>query len=172
MWKEFISAKVNTQLTDAIFISAERLSISLPPTPDHIKSEVEDKKTLATDDEEEEEEEQEEQEELQEEEEETSEDVEVDVEGCGSESDAERKRMRNGRKLQFTESCSNSDSGEDSDMRDAETPIISNKDTTKEACNCIELLNTECHLETKDLWDKFHDLGTEMIITKTGRWVF
>ena len=26
-----------------------------------------------------------------------------------------------------------------------------------------------CRLETKELWDKFHDLGTEMIITKTGR---
>lgn len=26
-----------------------------------------------------------------------------------------------------------------------------------------------CHLETKELWDKFHELGTEMIITKSGR---
>lgn len=41
----------------------------------------------------------------------------------------------------------------------------------KVRCNCEELLSTECHLETKDLWDKFHDLGTEMIITKTGRFV-
>lgn len=24
-------------------------------------------------------------------------------------------------------------------------------------------------LEAKDLWDKFHDLGTEMVITKSGR---
>ncbi|CAH0557739.1 unnamed protein product [Brassicogethes aeneus] len=32
-----------------------------------------------------------------------------------------------------------------------------------------ELRNVTCHLETKDLWDKFNDLGTEMIITKTGR---
>ncbi|KDR17764.1 T-box protein H15, partial [Zootermopsis nevadensis] len=39
-------------------------------------------------------------------------------------------------------------------------------------CNCEELLQAECHLETKDLWDKFHDLGTEMIITKTGRRMF
>lgn len=23
----------------------------------------------------------------------------------------------------------------------------------------------------KDLWHRFHDLGTEMIITKAGRWV-
>lgn len=29
-----------------------------------------------------------------------------------------------------------------------------------------------CHLETKDLWDKFNELGTEMIITKTGRRMF
>lgn len=32
-----------------------------------------------------------------------------------------------------------------------------------------ELRHVTCHLETKDLWDKFNDLGTEMIITKTGR---
>ena len=34
---------------------------------------------------------------------------------------------------------------------------------------CPELDDIECHLETKDLWLKFHSLGTEMIITKTGR---
>ena len=38
-------------------------------------------------------------------------------------------------------------------------------------CNCDELKIVECVLETKDLWDKFHDLETEMIITKTGRYV-
>ena len=38
-------------------------------------------------------------------------------------------------------------------------------------CNCDELKYVECVLETKDLWDKFHDLETEMIITKTGRYV-
>ena len=27
----------------------------------------------------------------------------------------------------------------------------------------------ECHLELRELWDKFHKLGTEMIITKSGR---
>ncbi|KAF4523655.1 hypothetical protein B566_EDAN006025 [Ephemera danica] len=36
-------------------------------------------------------------------------------------------------------------------------------------CNCEELRHVSCHLETKELWDKFHDLGTEMIITKSGR---
>uniref|UniRef100_A0A1B0AYV1 T-box domain-containing protein n=1 Tax=Glossina palpalis gambiensis TaxID=67801 RepID=A0A1B0AYV1_9MUSC len=37
------------------------------------------------------------------------------------------------------------------------------------SCNCDDLLPVQCHLETKELWDKFHELGTEMIITKTGR---
>ncbi|XP_026465255.1 T-box protein H15-like [Ctenocephalides felis] len=39
-------------------------------------------------------------------------------------------------------------------------------------CNSDDLRSVRCHLETKDLWDKFHDLGTEMIITKTGRRMF
>ena len=33
------------------------------------------------------------------------------------------------------------------------------------------LAGIQCCLETKELWDKFHELGTEMIITKTGRCV-
>ncbi|GBM37460.1 hypothetical protein AVEN_263138-1 [Araneus ventricosus] len=36
-------------------------------------------------------------------------------------------------------------------------------------CNCEELQRVEAILETKDLWEKFYELGTEMIITKTGR---
>ena len=39
----------------------------------------------------------------------------------------------------------------------------------KPRCNCDELMAVDCQLETKELWDKFHELGTEMIITKTGR---
>ena len=31
------------------------------------------------------------------------------------------------------------------------------------------LEHAKCYLETKELWQKFHRLGTEMIITKTGR---
>ena len=39
-----------------------------------------------------------------------------------------------------------------------------------EACKGdIDLNDIECFLETDDLWKKFHDLGTEMIITKSGR---
>ena len=41
----------------------------------------------------------------------------------------------------------------------------------KPRCNCDELMGVDCQLETKELWDKFHELGTEMIITKTGRLV-
>ena len=41
----------------------------------------------------------------------------------------------------------------------------------RDKCNCEELKYVECVLETKDLWDKFHDLETEMIITKTGWYV-
>jgi hypothetical protein len=37
------------------------------------------------------------------------------------------------------------------------------------ADDCPELDVIDCHLETRDLWQKFNALGTEMIITKTGR---
>lgn len=43
------------------------------------------------------------------------------------------------------------------------------KHRLRTSCNSDELRDVECHLETKELWDKFNDLGTEMIITKTGR---
>ncbi|KAJ3598318.1 hypothetical protein NHX12_001829 [Muraenolepis orangiensis] len=35
-----------------------------------------------------------------------------------------------------------------------------------------EMARITCSLETKELWDKFHELGTEMIITKSGRRMF
>jgi hypothetical protein len=34
------------------------------------------------------------------------------------------------------------------------------------------LNSVECHLEGGDLWAKFYKLSTEMIITKSGRYVF
>jgi hypothetical protein len=36
----------------------------------------------------------------------------------------------------------------------------------------INLNDVDCFLETDDLWKKFHELGTEMIITKSGRRMF
>ncbi|NP_001158463.1 Tbx20-like homeobox protein [Saccoglossus kowalevskii] len=35
-----------------------------------------------------------------------------------------------------------------------------------------EMSKITCKLETKELWGKFHELGTEMIITKSGRRMF
>uniref|UniRef100_A0A1B6CF21 T-box domain-containing protein n=1 Tax=Clastoptera arizonana TaxID=38151 RepID=A0A1B6CF21_9HEMI len=93
--------------------------------------------------------------------EEEEEDVEVDVEEC-SESEGEavsRKR-------------SPSDCLSEEEGRDSPEVAAAAKVRVKTRCNCQELLNSDCHLETKDLWDKFHDLGTEMIITKTGRRMF
>ncbi|BES89653.1 t-box protein [Nesidiocoris tenuis] len=86
------------------------------------------------------------------------EDVEVDVEEC-SESEVEPERK----------GTPNSEGGSDSEGRDSPEAA---RVGMKARCNCQELLSTTCHLETKDLWDKFHDLGTEMIITKTGRRMF
>ena len=37
------------------------------------------------------------------------------------------------------------------------------------ADDSLLLAGVQCRLETKDLWDKFYELGTEMIITKSGR---
>lgn len=38
------------------------------------------------------------------------------------------------------------------------------------ACGDSEsMVNVQCRLEARDLWLKFHELGTEMIITKSGR---
>ncbi|RUS75464.1 hypothetical protein EGW08_016787 [Elysia chlorotica] len=49
-------------------------------------------------------------------------------------------------------------------------PSISKaKDEVLKAREEGETTKVKCRLETKDLWDKFHELGTEMIITKTGR---
>ena len=42
------------------------------------------------------------------------------------------------------------------------------KDTV-EGDRKVYLEYAKCYLETKELWEKFHRLGTEMIITKTGR---
>lgn len=60
---------------------------------------------------------------------------------------------------------SKSEEGGEADDVDVVSP------STSPAC-CKELADVECRLETKDLWDKFHELGTEMIITKTGRRMF
>ncbi|KPI94734.1 T-box protein H15 [Papilio xuthus] len=83
------------------------------------------------------------------------EDVEVDVEQC---SDGERDASDHA----APSPAPSSELGE----RDTPSPA---RPLPATSCNCEELLTVDCQLETKELWDKFHDLGTEMIITKTGR---
>ncbi|KAK9887429.1 hypothetical protein WA026_022364 [Henosepilachna vigintioctopunctata] len=95
-------------------------------------------------------------------------DVEVDVEECSdsetSRSTAKPKTLR--RSPDALSECGSEPADRDSPDVLSEKPISAKR---KVLCNCDELLSVDCHLETKDLWDKFHDLGTEMIITKTGR---
>lgn len=57
------------------------------------------------------------------------------------------------------------------ELGERDTPSPARPAPPATSCNCEELLSVDCQLETKELWDKFHDLGTEMIITKTGRYV-
>jgi len=38
--------------------------------------------------------------------------------------------------------------------------------------NCEALNSVKCNLDNKELWDKFAEFGTEMIITRTGRRMF
>ena len=51
----------------------------------------------------------------------------------------------------------------------ADSPQKPAKRGVRETTNCEELNDVHCQLEAKELWDKFYELGTEMIITKTGR---
>lgn len=94
-------------------------------------------------------------------------DIEVDVEECSDGETSRPCKNKSSRQSPVTSDC-----GSEPTENDRESPdVIQEKvvSKTKIRCNCEELLNVECHLETKELWDKFHDLGTEMIITKTGR---
>lgn len=36
---------------------------------------------------------------------------------------------------------------------------------------CAQLMKVKVDIEMKKLWDDFYSLGTEMIVTKAGRWV-
>jgi len=45
-------------------------------------------------------------------------------------------------------------------------------DVTDDVTDGGKMSAITCCLETKELWDKFHQLGTEMIITKSGRYLY
>ena len=49
-------------------------------------------------------------------------------------------------------------------------PKVSSRISSKS--NSATLNELKCSLENKELWDKFSEFGTEMIITRTGRRMF
>ena len=51
-------------------------------------------------------------------------------------------------------------------------PKKEKKSRVTETSNCVELDPIRCSLDNKELWDKFCEFGTEMIITRTGRRMF
>lgn len=69
-----------------------------------------------------------------------------------------------------TSDCSAGHSGGRSSKKSPPTsPPPPKNPLLQERYTSEELRHAVCHLETKDLWDKFNELGTEMIITKSGR---
>lgn len=94
-------------------------------------------------------------------------DEEVDVEQCSDSEDVPDKSKDC--PSQEGENKSNDESGPPTG---SDTPNKKKKEKVrylKPKCNSEELMYADCFLETKELWDKFNELGTEMIITKTGR---
>lgn len=89
------------------------------------------------------------------------EEADVDVEECSSVEDGPLNRML-ADELGGTGTSSRKGTDDVSMAEDTKVRL-------KTSCNSDELRDVECHLETRDLWKKFNSLGTEMIITKTGR---
>lgn len=92
----------------------------------------------------------------------------IDVEQC-SEMDADT----NGQ----SHSNNNSNNSKSSSHQSPRSPQMMPKKKREDRrmrskCNSEDLKYITCILETKELWDKFHDYETEMIITKTGRRMF
>ena len=87
-------------------------------------------------------------------------DIEVDVEDCSLDNASSRAD---------DEAMSNAPDSESETEKPASSRQVKINPELQPKCNCEELKTVECHLETKDLWKKFDDYGTEMIITKTGR---
>lgn len=56
-----------------------------------------------------------------------------------------------------------------SDVTSGCKTLTADSDVITRRSSGSRLAGVECHLELKELWDKFHKLGTEMIITKSGR---
>uniref|UniRef100_A0A182VSE8 T-box domain-containing protein n=1 Tax=Anopheles minimus TaxID=112268 RepID=A0A182VSE8_9DIPT len=104
---------------------------------------------------------------------EADDDIDVDVEQCSDSevaatSNQGTSKHRSSKSRKQTTSPART-TGSPSDEERLTPEPAQSKSTIVGSCNCDELRPVQCHLETKELWDKFHDLGTEMIITKTGR---
>ncbi|EAT36750.1 AAEL011188-PA [Aedes aegypti] len=95
---------------------------------------------------------------------EVDDEVDVDVEECSDSEEASRSGQDRRASSRAT-ATPNSVSDEE---RLTPEPA-SKRSTIVGSCNSDDLRPVQCHLETKELWDKFNELGTEMIITKTGR---
>ena len=107
-------------------------------------------------------------------------DEDVDVEQCsdGEEESAPKNTLNGHPESRSPGGHSSSNNNEDKSSGRENSSSSSNPPKKKEKekvrimkakCNCEELKYVDCFLETKELWDKFNELGTEMIITKTGR---
>jgi len=84
----------------------------------------------------------------------------------GTASGSKKKRCRE------TVSASSEDGDRTPPPHDSAQATSKNLATMLAKCTSPDLASTECYLESvsKELWSKFHELGTEMIITKTGRY--
>ncbi|XP_067941585.1 T-box transcription factor TBX20-like [Watersipora subatra] len=75
------------------------------------------------------------------------------------------------------EEVTKNDSGENTQDKNITKQLSPSMDALDELSedNCKTsdtLAKSQCHLEMTDLWKKFYELGTEMIITKSGRRMF
>lgn len=115
---------------------------------------------------------------------EVDDDVDVDVERC-SDSEAAARAQRTSQSSLASPTCPSDEDRLTPEpaqvctdrlspvecviLMDLPKKFFQSRSGLTNSCNCEDLNPIQCHLETKELWDKFHDLGTEMIITKTGR---
>uniref|UniRef100_A0A182F1T3 Uncharacterized protein n=1 Tax=Anopheles albimanus TaxID=7167 RepID=A0A182F1T3_ANOAL len=90
----------------------------------------------------------------------------VDVEEC---SDSEEPKSSDSGRVTHSRTTETPNSGSVSDEERLTPEPAQKRPTIVGSCNSEDLQPVQCHLETKELWDKFNELGTEMIITKTGR---
>ncbi|XP_065085641.1 T-box protein H15-like isoform X4 [Ochlerotatus camptorhynchus] len=104
---------------------------------------------------------------------EVDDEVDVDVEECSDSEEASRSGQDGRRTHSRATATPNSVSDEERlTPEPASVSAKKKRPTIVGSCNSDDLRPVQCHLETKELWDKFNELGTEMIITKTGRRMF